>query len=103
MMDEGKLASEESIEKTIKSLASNGIEVLVVDSKDEAKKKILELIPVGSEVMAMQSVTLLTTGIAEEIDEGAKYISVKNKLKSMKRETQNNEMQKLGAAPTYSV
>jgi len=90
-------------EKVISNLAKNGIEAEVVSSREEALNRIKELVPEGAEVMTMQSVTLKETGIAELIDNSGKYDSIRNKLKSMNRETQNSHMQKLGAAPDYAI
>lgn len=96
------LASDSSIEKTILALKENGIEAEVIDTSEEAKEKVLSMVPKGAEVMTMQSVTLHTVGVYDELNTD-KYNSVKNKLASMNRETQSLEMQKLGAAPEYTV
>lgn len=98
-----KLASKQSIEKTIKALKVNGIEAKFVESGEMAKKEVFSLIPRGAEVMTMTSVTLDTIGIPKEVNESGKYDSVRNKLNEMDRATQNLEMQKLGAAPQWAV
>ncbi|MEO6509051.1 MAG: lactate utilization protein [Patescibacteria group bacterium] len=98
-----ELADETSVKKTVEALKANGIESIVVENKEEAKKKVLELIPEGAEVMTMTSVSLLEAGIEEELNSSGKYDSVKQKLASMNRETQNSEMQKLGAAPDWAL
>lgn len=89
------------IQKTVKALAANGIEAFVVENGQEAKKKALEFIPEGSEVMTMTSTTLAHINLAREIDTTGKYNSIRKKLNSMNRETQDREMKKLGAAPKY--
>lgn len=96
------LASDSSLEKTISSLKQNGIEAEVVSNTEDAKQKVLSLIPKGAEVMTMQSMSLKTAGITEALDT-PEYNSVRNKLSSMDRATQSLEMQKLGAAPEYTV
>src|SRR5258708_26874183 len=102
-MDYSQLASQESIDRTSAALKANGIHVLVVEKGEEAKQKILEMLPQGAEVMNMTSVTLDTIGVAKEINESPKYNSVRNKLSSMDRKTQSSQMQKLGAAPEWVV
>lgn len=103
-MDKWKtLAPNELLDKTIESLKANGFNVIVTENSLEAKDKVLELIPKNSEVMTMTSVTLETIGLIKEIDEGNKFVSVHTKLRGMNRETQNLEMQKLGAAPEYAI
>jgi len=73
-----KLATQEVIEKTIKSLKANGISAEVIDSGKEALKRALELIPEGAEVMNTSSRTVDSIGLAKEINESAKFKSVKN-------------------------
>lgn len=104
MSDWNTKASREIIQKTIDALRNNAnIQAELVDTKEEAKEKVLQLIPKGSEVMTMTSITLEQVGIPQAINESEEYDSVRNKLNSMKRETQSLQMQKLGAAPAYAV
>ncbi len=103
LMDFTKLATQEQIDKVIRALNENGIEVVIAENKNDAKEKVLDMIPKGSEVMDMTSVSLLESGITEEIEKSGKYISVKNKLYSLDRETQKKEMNILGATSDYSL
>ncbi len=82
-----KIPNDKIIQKTKKALNENGVNVIVVKNGQEAKRKILELIPKGSEVMTMTSVTLDTIGVAQEINESGNFNSVRNKLMSMDRTT----------------
>ncbi len=97
------LASDESLEKTIAALKENGIESIIVDSKEQAKEKVLEFIPKKSEVMTMTSITLETVGLTDALNESGEYDSVKQKLMKLDRNTQAREMRKIGAAPEYAV
>lgn len=97
------IPSEEIIQKTIDALGSHGISATIVDTGDEAKEKVLSIIPKGSEVMTMSSVTLETIGVTKEINESGKYNSVKSQLLKMDRKTQGLQMQKLGSAPEYAI
>ena len=103
MKDWKKLASDNSISKTVLALQANGIQAIVVDNKQQAKEKISELLPKGAEVMPMTSVTLDTIGISKEINESGNYNSVRQKLMTMDRKTQSLEMQKLGASPEWTI
>lgn len=98
-----KLATDESINKTIAALQANGIDAIVVNTGEDAKNKVLELIPKQAEVMPMTSVTLDSIGISQVINESGEYNSVRNKLNQLNRETQSVEMQRLGAAPEWAV
>jgi L-lactate utilization protein LutC len=57
----------------------------------------------GSEVMVMSSETLNNAGITELIEKSGKYVSVKQKLNNMNRETQGREMQMMGAVPQIAL
>src|SRR5690348_9566076 len=103
MTDWKNIPSEETINKTIKALEENGISAIVVEKGEEAKKKVLDILPEKAEVMTMSSVTLETIGITKEINESGKYDAVKQKLNVMDRKTQGREMQKLGTAPEYAI
>lgn len=97
------LATDQSINNAVRALKENSIEAMVVDSGAQAKKKVLEMLPKGAEVMNMSSVTLETIGLDKEINESGNYDAVKPKLMKMDRQTQAIEMQKLGAAPVWAV
>lgn len=99
-----KLADRKTIEKTIATLKANGIDVQVAENRQEAKRRVLEIIPAGSEVMTMTSVTLDTIGLSEEITKAdGKFKPVRDKLYAMDRKTQTQEMNRLGAAPEFVV
>lgn len=96
-------ADDATIEKTAIALKGHGIDVIVVNTVEEAREKALELIPQQAEVMTMTSETLETIGLTKRLNESGNYKSVKTKLMTMDRKTQGNEMQKLGAAADYSI
>lgn len=98
-----KIVSDESINKTVAALNARGLDAIVVSDSAEAKEIVLSKIPKQSPVMTMTSKTLDQTGIAEAINAGSEYVSLKNQLYSMNRETDGREMQRLGAAPEYAV
>jgi len=94
------LASPELVEEAIRSLKNNGIQAVLVNTAQEAKEKVLESIPQGSEVFTMTSVTLEACGLTEEINESGKFRSVRDQLS---KETDENVKRKLGAAPDWAV
>lgn len=99
----GGLVNEEAIQKTVKALRSNNFKVEVVENGEEAKKKVLEILPGGAEVFTMTSQTLEAIGLAKEINESGKYNAIRPKLMAMDRKTQARQMAKLGAAPDLVV
>lgn len=102
-MNFDQLATPEILSKTVEALKNNNIDVLLATSSEDAKNKVLSLVPLGAEVMTMQSMTVNGLGLPEIFNDSGKYNSVKAKLKTMNRETQSLEMQKLGAAPEWTV
>jgi L-lactate utilization protein LutC len=96
-----KLASEEAVQKAAQALEANGIEAFIVESGEEAKKKITELLPEGAEVFTSTSRTLDSLGIPAIVNE--KYDSVRVKLSKMDPDTQQREMNKMGAVPEYMI
>lgn len=103
MSDFNTVADTQTIEKTVAALMGNGIDVIVVDTKEQAKEKALSLLPKKAEVMTMTSETLEQTGIAKAINESGDYDATKPKLYSLDRETNGKLMQQIGAASDYSI
>lgn len=96
-------ASDESIEKAATALREHNINVVVVENRIEAKEKVISLIPPEAEVMTMVSVTIDDLGISDVINNSGNYKSVKTTLSGMNRDTDSDRMQKLGAAPQWTV
>jgi hypothetical protein len=102
-MDYTTLADETTVNTTMEALKANGIEATLVQNADEAKAKVMELIPTGAEVMENASKTLEELGIDAELHTPGRYELVKEKLKTMDRDTQSQEMNKMGSAPEYAI
>lgn len=102
-MNYNQIANQETIEKTIKALKENGINADVVENGEKAKEKVLSLIPEGSEVMTATSTTLNQLELTSELNDSGKFNSTKNELKDLNRETDQRQMQRIGAAPEYIV
>ncbi len=98
-----KLADKKIVEKTIETLKKSNIDAYFVKTAEEAKKKVLGLIPEGSEVMTMSSVTLDVIGISSEINNSKRFNAIRDKLYSMDRDKQKIEMNRLGTAHEYVI
>jgi hypothetical protein len=103
MSDWITLPDEKTLDRTVAALRANGIEAVVVENGDAARKKALEIIPEGAEIMNNPSVTLDTIGLAKELVESGRFNSVRKQLMAMDRKTQNREMQRIGAAPEWTT
>ncbi len=102
-MEWSKLADAETLKTTIKALNANGFSTIVVENGEEAREKVLELIPKGAEVFTVTSTTVNSIGLAKDINESGNYNSIRAKLNDMDRNTQRKEMAKLGGVPDWVV
>jgi acyl-CoA hydrolase len=95
-------AAEADIRHVAGRLRDENIEVLVVDTGDEAREAVLERIPLESEVYSGKSLTLEETGIFSALHDG-RFEAIRPKLMAMDRATQGREMRKLGQVPDTIV
>jgi L-lactate utilization protein LutC len=98
-----RLATEERIARVVKALEANGMKTLIVETGEEAKKLVLEIVPQGVEVYANQSQTLDKLGLREEFDGSGRYNAVRPKVLKLDRKTQADEIRKLRSAPDYII
>jgi YkgG family uncharacterized protein len=98
-----RLASEQEIARTAQALAAHGMETAVVESADEARAKVLEMIPPGAEVYNAVSRTLDLTGLADDILKSDRYQPVRPRLQGLDRVTQQREIRRLTASPEVIV
>ena len=98
-----KLASDEQVERVAKVLEVNGIRTLIVETGEEAKKIVLDLVPQGAEIYTNQSQTLDKLGLREEFDKSGRYEAVRPKVLSLDRKTQADEIRKLRSSPDYII
>ena len=97
------LPDDQTLEATVLALEEHGFSVEVVDDLDAARAAVLARIPEGSSVMTNTSVTLEETGIAEAINNGGPYESMRNKLMELDFATQLQEMKAIGGQPDFSL
>jgi L-lactate utilization protein LutC len=100
-----RLAEGEVVEAVADKLRERGFAVLIAQSGQEAKAKVLELLPPGSEVLTAASMTLKEIGLTEAIDESGNYQSVRGEFAGLDRQKAEDarRMRKLGAAPDWVV
>ncbi len=103
------LASDDEIERAATALETNGMRAIVVDTGDEARHQVFNLLPAGAEVLTMTSRTLETIGVSEEINEPSdiaesrRYDAVRPRLVQLDRATQGSEIRRLSASPDFAV
>ena len=97
------LPDDQTLDATAIALEEHGIGVEVVDDFDTAREAVLSRIPEGASVMTNTSVTLQETGIADAIDNGGPYDSVRNRVSELDYATQLQEMKALAGQPDYAL
>jgi len=97
-----ELADEKAIATTVEALKANGFEAYVVENRELAKQKVLELIPSGAEVMNMTSMTLESINVVKLITESGRFNSVRNRLAEMS-DAKAMEKRRLGAAQEWAI
>ena len=97
------LPDDQTLAATVIELEEHGFSVEVVDDLDAAREAVLARIPEGSSVMTNTSVTLEETGIAEAINDGGPYDSMRNKLNQLDHTTQLREMKAIAGQPDFSL
>ena len=84
------------------ALRANNIDARVVDTGEEARRLVLELVPEGAEVHSGKSKTLVDVGLFQDLFESGRFDSVRARYMKMDRQTQGREMRKL-MAPDYML
>jgi len=97
------LPDSQTLATTVVALEEHGFSVEVVDDFDVARAAVLARIPEGASVMTNTSVTLEETGIAEAINDGGPYESVRNKLMELDFATQLQEMKAIAGQPDFAL
>jgi LUD domain len=95
----GTKADETRVGRAGAALERNGINVLRAANAADAKRIVLGLIPQGSQVYQGASESLDVSGITDEINDSGRYEPLRPRLWSMDRDTQADEIRRLGSAP----
>ena len=95
----GTRADDVRVKRAMAALQANGITVLRASDAGAAKRFVLDLIPVASPVHQGASQTLDVLGITYEIEKSGRYAALRPRIWSMDRETEADEIRRLGAAP----
>ncbi len=96
-------ASEEALQAVAAVLGHNHIAAIVVDTGSEARDRVLELVPEGSEVHWAKSKTLEDLGLTETFLDIARFDPVRPKYMALDRRTQNREIRKISSAPDFML
>jgi len=99
-----QLASEQSIKTTQEALEKNGFQVKVVENLAAAKDEVLSIIPKGSEVFTVASVTTDQAGLLPILNDSGDYISNRKEFMALwGKEDKKLEMRRIGSVSDYVV
>jgi len=101
-MEWTKLADDAVVARTTDALRGRGIEVIVAENREEAKTRIMQLIPQGARVMEGSSITLDQVGITDELASG-KYVSLKERITAIGMNPIRNEAWRDSVSPEYGI
>jgi LUD domain len=97
------LPDDQALAATVVALEEHGFSVEVVDGRDAARAAVLARIPAGSSVMTNTSVTLDQTGIADAINDGGPYESVRNKMLALDFVAEAQQIKAIRGQPDYAL
>jgi LUD domain len=95
-------ASPARLHAVARALEANGFITRVVETAEDAKRAVLELIPLGAEVHTGASATLETLGLHAEFESG-RYDPVRPKYLKLDRRTQMPELRQLVSTPAFML
>jgi L-lactate utilization protein LutC len=96
-------ASADRIERLAETLERHNIEAIVVATGEEARDRVLAMIPMGAEVHWGTSATLDAIGVTEALLAEGRYDPVRPRYQAMDRATQGREIRKVMAAPDFML
>jgi L-lactate utilization protein LutC len=98
-LDFARPASETKLEALAEKLRERNFEVVIVQGAAEARAEVLKRIPDGVSIHSGKSKTLEDIGLFQELMENERYDFLRRRIFKMDRQTQRDEMRKIGAAP----
>jgi L-lactate utilization protein LutC len=97
-----QVADAARIAMTVAALNAKGFAAQSVPDATAAKAAVLKIIPAGAEVFTFTSATLEATGIADALN-AAPYVSLRDKMYALDRNTQGAQMRAIGSAPAFAA
>jgi L-lactate utilization protein LutC len=98
-----RLASNQQIARTVQALETNGIHTMVVETGEEAREYVMNLIPAGTQVYNPPSRTVDQIGLRAALESSMDFQSLHSRLHSLDRVTQRAEMRKLISSPDVVI
>jgi len=94
-------AAEEDLVRTAAALGDRGIAAEICDIAEDARQRVVGMVPPEETVFTAVSDTLKTSGIADDLDASGSYRSIRAQLQGL--DPLSAEARRLGAAPDVVV
>lgn len=98
-----RLASDDQVKNTVRSLEAKGIHTIVCGTGEEAREYVLSMIPDGAQVYNPPSRTAEQIGLSEDIMTSSRFHPVRTRLNTLDRSTQQAEIRRLVTTPDVVV
>ena len=98
-----KTADADAIQRTVESLRARNLEVALTENGEEAKLKIIEMLPVGAEVFKSTSETLDAIGFSDYLRQSTQYTNLYNAVSHETDPAKQREMRRQVTVSEYYI
>jgi L-lactate utilization protein LutC len=98
-----QLADHATIQRTVEALRARNIDALVAESSEEAREKLIRMIPEGAEVFKSTSDTLDTIGYSDYLRQSARYKDLHAAVTAEPDHAQQRELRRLSTVAEYFI
>ncbi|MEU6198568.1 LUD domain-containing protein [Streptomyces sp. NPDC047061] len=99
----GSPVSAASLDRAVEALTANGFTVRTVDTVEDARRLVNEILPTDKAVFTSTSETLRLSGIAEDIDGSGRFVSVRAGQADWDLRARYDEVRRTRSAPDVVV
>ena len=100
---ETRPADEAAILRTVAALQSRNVEAVVAENGDDARQKLIAMIPDGAEVFKSTSETLDTIGYSDYFNQTDRYKSLNREMAAETDREQQRELRRLASVAEYYI
>ncbi len=98
-----RLATDEQVARTARALEANGMHTIVLESGEEARACVMEMIPAGAYVHNPPSRTLEQIGVKGDIESSTGIENSRARTRTLNKKTQQRELRKQYSSPDVVV
>ena len=100
---ETRPADEAAILRTVAALQSRNVEAVVADDGDDARQKLIAMIPDGAEVFKSTSETLDTIGYSDYFNQTDRYKNLNREMAAETDRERQRELRRLASVAEYYI